>query len=121
MAPIPFTFNCSIDELATLDLTINIGLRQTQLDAGRAKGLANPAIIDFPNWDAVAVSLGLVVVDAETGEDTDTPLPKPTFPLTNEAMLDLPFVLVRYLIGDDAIGDGLREHREQSSPNLRRR
>lgn len=120
MAVIPFTFNCSVSELATLEITINIGLRQTQLDAGRQSGKINLAVIDFPNWDAVAVSLGLVVVDAD-GEDTKDPLPKPVFPLTNEAMLDLPFVLVRYIIGDDAIGDGLREHRETASPNLRRR
>jgi hypothetical protein len=101
MAVLKHTITCPIEEYP-IDLVLDLGMTQTQLNTARAAGSPCPALVDIENWSA------------DLGD-------KPAFPLTEAALMDLPFVLVGYLASDEAIGDALRDYMETRRPNSKRR
>lgn len=97
------TITCPIEGYEALELVFDLGMTQTQLNSARAEGNPAPALVGLLGWDAAGL-----------GE-------QPAMPLTEAALMDLPFVLVGYLASDEAIGDALRDYLDTRRPNLKRR
>lgn len=115
MRALRHTFPIPIPGYEALEITIDIGLTNEQVDHGQANG-QHVFVLDFPNWDEVAEALEMFTDDPATGKPTTTPMPKPEMPLTHVALSGLPVVLGRYIGGGYVINDACTHFME----NMRR-
>ena len=119
MRALRHTIGCRVAGYESLQVTINIGLTNDQIDRAQAKGIHN-FVLDFPNWDDVAESLELFEDDPETGEPTAALMAKPEMPLTHDALRRLPTVLLSYIGGGYVITDANADYLANVRPKLSR-
>lgn len=117
MRSLRHTIGCRIAGYESLEVTIDIGLTDEQINRAQTRGV-HSFVLDFPNWDAVAESLEMVEDDPETGEPSATVMAKPALPLTHKALGRLPTVLQTYIANGYVIFDANQDYLETVRPKL---
>lgn len=121
MAIIKHTINVPVPGFDALEATFNVAATHAQVTFAERQGRGGSFLLDLPNWDDVALELGLVEIDPATGEPTDRPLPKPSLPLNDEAAVQMPMAVATWLLSGVSLQAAVGDYVGNLSPNVRRR